>query len=131
MRFLKFIRDDRAAASIEILLWTSVHLLILNTATNASLLALTHIEMRRAAEDAQYSAFAELLETDRARRHAGEILLLAARSRALGQSNAISANAETRIDAAAANVSGFSKPVLGQGLSARVVMRSEQLPTEA
>lgn len=124
-----FLRDDRGSQTIEFLLWLPIIMSLLVIITDASILYLTHTEMWNVARDTARRLSSGQLQTENdAVVYANEQLNLYDPAYTVSATRDVSTSMTVviNVDVVDAAVFGhFLTPVLGNTMSARVVMRSD------
>ncbi len=127
-RLRAFISDDRAMATIEFVLLVPLYVVILLAVTDASVLYLTHTEMRNAARDSARRISVGAMAAADVPDRASKKLLLGKRTYTVAASDAGPVIVEISVGVGDASIFGFFGPVLGRQLTARVVMMKEREP---
>ncbi len=125
-----FLRDEKAAVTIEFVLWVPIFIGLFVFVTDASIIYLTHSEMWSVARDTTRRMTTGEITTDaEAREHAAARLFLGSRTYVIDPELASSdLNITIAIGLDDAAIFGFFfKGILGQSLVASVTMRKEPL----
>ena len=125
-----FLRDEKAAVTIEFVLWVPIFIGLFVFVTDASIIYLTHSEMWSVARDTTRRMTTGQITTDaEAREHAAARLFLGSRTYVIDPELASSdLNITIAIGLDDAAIFGFFfKEILGQSLVASVTMRKEPL----
>ena len=126
--FRAFLRDDRAAATTEFVLWVPGFVILLVMVTDASILYLTHTEMWNAARDTARGLSVGALTAEEAPDRARERLLLSGRTYTVVVSDANPVVVQISVSVGDASIFGFFEPVLERQFTARVEMMKEPVP---
>ena len=125
-----FLRDEKAAVTIEFVLWVPIFIGLFVFVTDASIIYLTHSEMWSAARDTTRRMTTGEITTDaEAREHAAARLFLGSRTYVIDpEFSTADLNITIAIGLNDAAIFGFFfKPILGKSLVASVTMRKEPL----
>ncbi len=125
-----FLRDEKAAVTIEFVLWVPIFIGLFVFVTDASIIYLTHSEMWSVARDTtRRMTTGEITTKDQARDYAAAHLFLGSRTYVIDPELASSdLNITIAIGLDDATIFGFFfKGILGQSLVASVTMRKEPL----
>jgi len=126
-----FLGDEKAAVTIEFVLWVPIFVGLLVFVTDASIIYLTHSEMWSVARDTtRRMTTGEITSREQARDHAAARLFLGSRTYLIDPSDPKLAemNVTIAIGIDGAAVFGFFfAPILGKTLVASVTMRKEPL----
>ena len=129
LRVSQFLRDEHGSATIEFVLWVPVFVILLVATTDATILYLHHTEMWNVSRDvARRVAVGDLSESDAADVVQNELFLYS-NAYTVATSNPTELNVQIMIQTSIADASvfGFFKPVLGEYLTASVIMRREPI----
>ena len=125
-----FLRDEKAAITIEFVLWVPIFIGLFVFVTDASIIYLTHSEMWSVARDTtRRMTTGEITSDAEAREHAAAHLFLGSRTYVIDPELASSdLNITIAIGIDDAAIFGFFfKEILGKSLVASVTMRKEPL----
>ena len=125
-----FLRDEKAAVTIEFVLWVPIFIGLFVFVTDASIIYLTHSEMWSVARDTtRRMTTGEITTRDEARDYAAAHLFLGSRTYVIDPELASSdLNITIAIGLDDAAIFGFFfKGILGKSLVASVTMRKEPL----
>ncbi len=125
-----FLRDEKAAVTIEFVLWVPIFVGLLVFVTDASIIYLTHSEMWSVARDTTRRMTTGQITTDaEARDYAASRLFLGNRTYVIDPDTvSVDMNVTIAIGLDGAAIFGFFfKPILGRTLVASVTMRKEPL----
>ena len=125
-----FLRDEKAAVTIEFVLWVPIFIGLFVFVTDASIIYLTHSEMWNVARDTTRRMTTEEITTDaEARNYAAARLFLGSRTYVIDPDfSTADLNITIAIGLDDATIFGFFfKPILGKSLVASVTMRKEPL----
>ncbi len=125
-----FLGDEKAAVTIEFVLWVPIFVGLLVFVTDASIIYLTHSEMWNVARDTTRRMTTEEITNDaEVRDYAAAHLFLGSRTYVIDPGLASAdMNITIAIGLDGAAIFGFFfKPILGQSLVASVTMRKEPL----
>ena len=125
-----FLRDEKAAATIEFVLWVPIFVGLFVLVTDASIIYLTHSEMWSAARDTtRRMTTGEITPRAQARDYAAAHLFLSSRTYVIDPDFGGEMNVTLTIGLDDAVIFGyFFEQVLGRSLVASVTMRREPLP---
>ena len=127
---LTFLGDEKAAVTIEFVLWVPIFVGLFVFVTDASIIYLTHSEMWNVARDTtRRITTGEITNDAEARDYAAAHLFLGSRTYVIDPELASAdMNITIAIGLDGAAIFGFFfKPILGQSLVASVTMRKEPL----
>ncbi len=124
-----FLRDEKAAVTIEFVLWVPIFVGLFVFVTDASIIYLTHSEMWSAARDTTRRITTEEITTRaEAVDYAATRLFLGSRTYVIDPTDPALAEMNIAIGLDDAAIFGFFfKPILGKSLVASVTMRKEPL----
>ena len=126
-----FLRDEKAAVTIEFVLWVPIFIGLFVFVTDASIIYLTHSEMWSVARDTTRRMTTGQITTDaEARDYAAAHLFLGSRTYVIDPTDPALADMNITIAIGiddAAIFGFFFKPILGKSLVASVTMRKEPL----
>ncbi len=124
-----FLGDEKAAVTIEFVLWVPIFVGLLVFVTDASIIYLTHSEMWNVARDTTRRMTTEEFTTAaEARDYAAAHLFLGERTYVIDPDFGSEMNVTIAIGLDGAAIFGFFfKPILGRSLVASVTMRKEPL----
>ncbi len=124
-----FLRDEKAAVTIEFVLWVPIFVGLFILVTDASIVYLTHSEMWSVARDTtRRMTTGEITSPAEVRDYAAAHLFLGNRTYAIDQDFGVDMNVTIVIGLDDAAIFGvFFKQILGQSLVASVTMRKEPL----
>ena len=125
-----FLRDEKAAVTIEFVLWVPIFVGLFVLVTDASIIYLTHSEMWSAARDTtRRMTTGEITSRAQARDYAAAHLFLSSRTYVIDPDFGGEMNVTLTIGLDDAAIFGyFFEQVLGRSLVASVTMRREPLP---
>ncbi len=126
-----FLRDEKAAVTIEFVLWVPIFIGLFVFVTDASIIYLTHSEMWSVARDTtRRMTTGEITTRDEARDYAAARLFLGSRTYVIDPTDPALADMNVTIAIGlddAAIFGFFFKGILGKSLVASVTMRKEPL----
>lgn len=123
--FVRFVRDDRAAATVEFVLWVPPMLFFLLLVTDASVLYLTHTEMFNVSREAARLVSVGELTADEVPDYVEARSLFGVRTYAVATYSGAVVVVDMQVNVGDASVFGFFRPVLDRTMFARVQMRRE------